>query len=73
MKAAAEKALRNYDVTLHLTSGDTLLVAHPDYLSYSPDSPEILVWPPGAGFEVVALSEIAKIKVVPRAPSTSKK
>lgn len=72
VKAAAEKTLRNFQVTLHLTNGETLVVAHPDSVSYSPDTPEILVWPPGAGFEVVALNEIAKIKVLPAPPTRSR-
>lgn len=65
VKAAAEKALHNYRVTLHLTNGEQLLVGHPDQVSYSPDTPEIIVWPKAAGFVVVAMAEIASITAIP--------
>ncbi|MBN8249847.1 MAG: hypothetical protein J0L84_20690 [Verrucomicrobia bacterium] len=64
-KAAVDKTLRNHRVVIHLTNGETLDVPHPDHVSYSPTSPEIVVWTRGPVFAVVALDEIARIAVLP--------
>ncbi|MCW5558794.1 MAG: hypothetical protein KIT22_13315 [Verrucomicrobiae bacterium] len=65
VRAAVEKSLRNQRVVLHLTNGDQLEVPHPDYVAFSPVSPEIIVWPRGPGFAVVSLDEIARIAIAP--------
>jgi len=70
VRAAVEKILQNQRVVFHLTSGETVEVLHPDHVSYSPTTPEIIVWPRGPGFTVVALDEIARIAVSP--PSGSR-
>ncbi len=63
LRAAVAKAAKNC-VSLLLTNGAELEVPHPDFVAFAPQpAREVIVFLSGGGFEVVALDEIASVRI----------
>ncbi len=55
---------------LHLDSGETFEVSHPENLGFSPDTPVLIVW---GGPEGVTMIDVAVISAITHRKSPSRK